>query len=272
MKKLLLSIALLGSLLTNAQVLTEDFQGTVFPPTGWTTATNVPSRPWGFTTVVFNAAGQTAFNITGGKSAGIAWIAQDQDAHLTSPTFSLVGYSDAALSFNAKLGYEYMVTPFPNGDFDVVISTDGGTTFTSVWVEEDYGPFLDYETLAVNVDLTTYAGMSNMQVRFHYTGNDADSMSFDDVLISGSLAVKETLAAKFSTHPNPVNDVVYISNNDNIVLTNVAINDINGRTVKTAKINNLSEVQLDVNELSAGVYFMNITSNSGIAVKKFIKN
>jgi hypothetical protein len=59
---------------------------------------------------------------------------------------------------------------------------------------------------------------------------------------------------------------------NNIVFTNVAINDINGRTVKTMKVNNLSEVQLDVNELSAGVYFMNITTDSGIAVKKFIKN
>ena len=64
--------------------------------------------------------------------------------------------------------------------------------------------------------------------------------------------------------------VVNISNNDNIVFTNVAINDINGRTVKTMKVNNLSEVQLDVNELSSGVYFMNITTDSGIAVKKFI--
>jgi opacity protein-like surface antigen len=272
MKKLLLSIALLASLITNAQILTQDFQGKDFPPIGWTTATNVATRPWNFTTVVFSAAGQTTFNITGAKSAGIGWIAQDQDAHLTSPTFSLVGYSDAALSFNAKLGYEYMVTPFANGDFNVEISTDGGTTFTSVWVEEDYGPYVDYETLAINVDLTTYAGMSNMQVRFHYTGNDADSMSFDDVLINGTLGVKGALAAKFSTHPNPANDVVNISNNDNILLTNITVNDINGRTVKTVKVNNLSEVQLDVNELSSGVYFMNITSDSGIAVKKFIKN
>jgi hypothetical protein len=56
------------------------------------------------------------------------------------------------------------------------------------------------------------------------------------------------------------------------LLSEVSINDVNGRTVKTLKVNNLSEVQLDVNELSSGLYFMNITTDSGIAVKKFIKS
>jgi sugar phosphate permease len=100
MKKLLLSLTLLVSLFGTAQVLTEDFQGTTWPPTGWNATTLVPTRPWGFTTTIFNASGQATFNITGGKSACIAWIAQDNDAALTSPSFSLVGYSDASWNFN----------------------------------------------------------------------------------------------------------------------------------------------------------------------------
>ncbi|UPT69386.1 MAG: T9SS type A sorting domain-containing protein [Flavobacterium sp. JAD_PAG50586_2] len=271
MKKLLLSFALLTSLYGNSQILSEEFQGTVFPPTGWTTETNVPSRPWGFTTDIFNATGQATFNITGSKSAAIGWIAQDQDAHLTSPTFSLLDYSDATLTFNAKIGYEFMVDPNPNGDFNVEISDDGGSTFTSVWVEENYGLFVDYETLAISIDLAAYIGMDNLQVRFHYTGNDADSMSFDDVLITGTLGVNEALASKFNTYPNPANNTVNVSNNYNITLTNVNITDINGRTVKTMNVNNLSEVQMNVSDLNTGVYFMNIDTDSGKVVKKFIK-
>jgi hypothetical protein len=272
MKKLLLSIALFGSLLGNAQILTQDFQGTDWPPTGWTTETNVANRPWGFTTTIFNATGQATFNITGGKSAGIGWIAQDQDAHLTSPTFSLVGYSAASLTFNTKLGYEYMVAPFANGDLLVEISTDGGATFTGVWVEEDYGVFTDYATLAITIDLTPYVGMANMQLRYHYVGNDADSLSIDDVSITGTLGVNEVLSSSFTSFPNPADDVITLTNANNTTVENISISDINGRTVKTINFNNVDQVQINVADLNSGVYFMNINTTAGKAVKKFVKN
>lgn len=272
MKKLLLSIILISSLTGNAQALSETFQGTVFPPTGWTTATNLPSRPWGFTTVIFNAVGQETFNITGGKSAAIAWIAQTQIADLTSPTFSLVGYSAATFAFNAKVGYEWMVDPNANGNLEAQISTDGGTVWTTLWVEEDEGVFVDYVTLPVSLDLATYVGQSNLKIRFYYTGNDADSVSVDDVLVSGTLGVNDIVSSSFITFPNPVNSAVTISNSENISLTEVTITDINGRTIKSINANNVSELEINVSDLNAGVYFMNINSDSGKAVKKFIKN
>ena len=46
MKTKLLFISLISFVFGNAQILTETFQGTTFPPTGWTTGTNVASRPW----------------------------------------------------------------------------------------------------------------------------------------------------------------------------------------------------------------------------------
>ncbi len=271
MKKLLLSIVLITSFAGSAQILSEGFQGTVFPPTGWTSSTEVPTRPWGFTTDVFNLTGQATFNITGGKSAGIAYIAQDNTADLTSPAFSLVGYSAATFAFNIKLGFEYMVDPFPAGNLEAQVSVDG-TTWTTLWVEEDQGPYVDYETLAISLDLTPYVNQSSVQIRFRYTGNDADSLSVDDVLISGTLGVKDALASSFKTFPNPVNNVITISNANNILLSDVRVTDINGRTVKTINANNVSEVQINVADLSAGVYFLNINSDSGNAVKRIVKN
>lgn len=271
MKKLLLSITLLASLVGSAQILTEDFQGVDWPPTGWTTETNVPSRPWGFTTTIFNATGQATFNITGGQSAAIGWIAQDQDAHLTSPAFSLVGYSDASLAFNVKLGYEYMVDPFANGDLFVEVSSDG-TSWTPLWVEEDYGTFVDYETLAITVDLSFYVGQPSVQVRFHYLGNDADSLSVDDFAVTGTLGVNEVLSSSFTTFPNPANDIISLTNSNNVSVENISISDINGRTIKTINFNNVEQVQLNVSDLNSGVYFMNINTTAGKAVKKFVKN
>ncbi|WP_297512075.1 T9SS type A sorting domain-containing protein [Flavobacterium sp.] len=272
MKKLLLSLTLLVSLFGTAQVLTEDFQGTTWPPTGWDATTLVPTRPWGFTTTIFNASGQATFNITGGKSACIAWIAQDNDAALTSPSFSLAGYSDASWNFNIKIGYEYQVDPFPNGDLLARVSIDGGTTWTVLWAEEDYGVYTDYETLAISLDLTPYVGNSNVKIQFDYVGNDADSLSVDDVVVSGNLGVNEVLSSSFTTFPNPVNNVLNIKNGNTTAINSVSIVDINGRTIKTVAANGTEDIAVNTSDLQAGVYMVNIETEAGKAVKKFIKN
>lgn len=130
--------------------------------------------------------------------------------------------------------------------------------------------FPDWEEIVLPLD--TYDGQT-IRIGIRNEGADHYMFMVDDFKVTTTgLGVNDAFARKFSTYPNPANNVVNISNNDNITLTNVAINDINGRTVKTMKVNNLSEVQMDVTELSAGVYFMNIDTDSGIAVKKFIKN
>ena len=272
MKKLLLSLSLLVSVFGTAQVLTEDFQGTTWPPTGWDATTLVPTRPWGFTTTIFNASGQATFNITGGKSACIAWIAQDNDAALTSPSFSLVGYSDASWNFNIKLGYEYQVDPFPNGDLLARVSIDGGANWTVLWAEEDYGVYVDYETLAISLDLTPYVGNANVKIQFDYVGNDADSVSVDDVVVSGNLGVNEVLSSSFTTFPNPVNNVLNIKNGNTTAINSVSIVDINGRTIKTVTANGADDVAVNTSDLQAGVYMVNIETEAGKAVKKFIKN
>lgn len=280
MKKLLLSITLLASFVASAQLPVETFSGT-FPPTGWTTGNTVATRPWGLVSTVFvgSVPLQTTFTING-PTAAINWIASANDAHLTSPTFSLVGYGEANLTFNAKVGWSYMIDQGA-GDLFVQVSTDGGANWADFWVEED-GAWTDdgdgdpdtdlYDTQEVIVDMAPYLGEATVQVRFRYVGTDADAVSIDDVSVLGTLGTKETLAAKFSTYPNPASSVVNVSNTYNILLTNVNINDINGRTVKTLKVNNLSEIQMDIFDLSAGVYFMNIDTDAGVVVKKFVKS
>lgn len=270
MKTKLLFISLISFVFGNAQILTETFQGTTFPPTGWTTGTNVASRPWGFTTTIFNATGQATFNINGGKSAAIGWIAQAQDAHLTSPSFSLVGTTSPVLKFNAKIGYEYMVDPNPNGDLKVEVSTDGGTTWNQVWVEENYGVYTDYETLAITVSLASYAGQANVKFRFRYVANDADSLSIDDVqvLASATLATQESNAKvkEFTNiYPNPTKGEINIKTDKKIKSATVI--DASGKSL----LNNTSE-RLDISSLPKGVYLLKVDFSDGTSkTEKVIK-
>jgi hypothetical protein len=266
MKKILLFItALTVSNASFAQTaLSEGFEGGIIPAT-WTTIDTNASNNW----LITNNA---TFLITGTRSAAVSWKAEDQDESLISPSFSLVGYASATFSFKAKLGYEYMVAPFPNGDLFAKISTDGGVTWTQLWREEDQPVFVDYVTQDVSLDLAAYVGQADVMVKFQYVANDADTISVDDILVSGTLGTNDFLASKFSVSPNPAKNIITISNGSNVLVDSVKITDINGRTVKSVKLNNVVEAQINISELNSGVYFLNINSNEGSTTKKIVKN
>lgn len=74
-------------------------------------------------------------------------------------------------------------------------------------------------------------------------------------------------SSTFSVYPNPVKDVLNISNSMNAEINTVTVVDINGRTVKQFG----SVSQINVSDLNAGVYFVNINSNEGSTTKKIVK-
>jgi hypothetical protein len=120
--------------------------------------------------------------------------------------------------------------------------------------------------------LNTYSNQA-IRIAIRCVSADIYMLMMDDFKVTSSnLKVDEFFSNKFSAYPNPANSIVTLSNTDNLLVTAVSISDINGRTVKNMEINNLSEVEMNVAELTSGVYFMNVTTDSGKAVKKFIKN
>lgn len=175
MKKLLLLFTML--LLSNTNfgqvALSENFDGTTFPPTDWTVVNTHATNNWK----------RTPTAITGFGSATVAWIAAPQDESLISPVFNLVGMNTATLNFSVTLGYLYMVTN-PVGDFTASISNDGGISWNQLWVEEDYGAYVEYVPLNISINLANYVGQTNLQIKFQYVGNDADTVRLDDVSVS----------------------------------------------------------------------------------------
>ncbi|KIX20268.1 hypothetical protein SY27_14145 [Flavobacterium sp. 316] len=283
MRKLLLLLMINYLSISNAQVLNEDFEGGVFPPTGWTTDNTNPSRPWGLTTTIFDGDAnlQNTYNING-TSAAIDWIAANNDANLISPTFSLVGYSSANFNFNVIVGWSYMINQ-DLGDLVAKVSNDGGTTWTQVWSEDTETGFTDdndnnpdsdlYNTVAVTIDMTSYLGQSNLKVKFQYTGNDADAVSIDDIVVDGNLSSNTFFTSNFISYPNPVSSNLSINNLNNNVINSITISDLNGRTIENIKYNNMDLANFEINtsNLNSGIYILRIDSQEGIATKKIIK-
>jgi hypothetical protein len=100
---------------------------------------------------------------------------------------------------------------------------------------------------------------------------------FDDLLINAQadtdLSIKENaVSSQFSVYPNPANNVINITNADNMLVNAVTVTDLNGRTVKNVSFDNVASAQVNVADLASGMYILNVTSDKGTATKKFVKN
>jgi len=127
------------------------------------------------------SSGETG-NYTGG--AGDAATASSDRAgakpfntELRTASFDLSGWLP---SDEVTLNYLANYQNFAAYDFlDLDISADGGATWTTLlsW-NEDHGSFRNTPGEAVSIDLSPFAGMSGLQLRWHYydprTGNDYD--------------------------------------------------------------------------------------------------
>ncbi|KMQ66433.1 hypothetical protein ACM46_02535 [Chryseobacterium angstadtii] len=281
MKKALLSLSLLLGITAsnvNAQtLLSENFEGATFPSTGWTRTQTVTTRPWQLTSSFPTST--SGFLISGTKSAGVDYIAQSNDASLVSPAFSLAGATAPVLKFKVKVGWAYMIN-LNAGNLLAQISTDGGTTWTTLWNEDTEPGFTDdgdgsnntdnYNTVAVQKSLTTYIGQTNVKIRFQYVANDADAVSIDDIQVLGapSLATNEVGAkAKISAdiYPNPTKGEINIKTDKKIKSTTVF--DMSGKSL----FENESD-KADISHLSKGTYLVKINFADGsTSTRKVIK-
>src|SRR5690554_528700 len=85
------------------------------------------------------------------------------------------------------------------------------------------------------------------------------------------LNAENFLAQKFNVFPNPVTDIVTITNNENIGIEQIEVLDINGKTIKSLNYNKENEVQLNLGDFASGMYLLHIKTNEGTAVKKVVK-
>ena len=102
------------------------------------------------------------------------------------------------------------------------------------------------------------------------SATDFSAVIIDNFSVTQTLSVNDFLSANFSVYPNPVNNVINFSNDTNAVVSSVEMADLNGRVVKTLKVN-ATEGQISVSDLATGMYMMKITTDQGVAVKKIVK-
>lgn len=117
-------------------------------------------------------------------------------------------------------------------------------------------PFFRDTKYVVNVPLLSIVNQTNsvVQVFSNALTLSASTFNADSNMIS--------------IYPNPSTNKLTINNKNNLSINSVLISDTNGRTIFESK-NDLSTI--DISDLSKGIYFLEIATDSGKVIKKFIK-
>ncbi|MFC6268771.1 fibronectin type III domain-containing protein [Frigoriflavimonas asaccharolytica] len=200
---------------------------------------------------------------TGSGSAAINLYTTGRIGWLISPTFNLAGGG-------FTMSFKYGVTEY-NGStasamgsddaIDVLMSTDGGTTWASI------KKYTAADNVSNTSNLFTYPITSTSnQVKFAFLGtdgtvDDAEDFEFyvDDFQITNVLATSETLASasNLTISPNPFKDFVRISDVKDVV--SISIVDMAGRMVKTVK----PASEINLSSLNSGIYLINLKMKDG---------
>lgn len=201
-----------------------------------------------YTNVVQGFTTWTSTPGTGTYSFGLGPSTTEPQVTLPENTWVRLGFS-----FNKGTGEVIWKGP------GIAAAFSGNDTFPATTTGADAG----------ELDFIVIAGTGNTIPTTFVFDNYISRASNTDTLLSND---DFSVTSKFSVYPNPSNGLVNISSDLNSSLNSVSITDLNGRTVKTVELNGDSSAQVNISDLSAGVYMMNINSDQGSTTKKIIKN
>lgn len=257
--------------------LVEGFQTATFVPTGWALNNTDNGPTW---TRVTNAGGFG--NSTASAKMDFYNSASGQVDELYCAAVNMSALTSGNLTFSVA----YRQYSNENDRLEVKVSTDCGATWSTVYNKAGTtlttvtpgttSPFTPTATQwrAETVSMNTYAGQSNVLVKFVATSNYGNNLFVDDINLSGASSVNELgNNLSINIYPNPAKDNTNISislseaQNVSIQLYNML-----GEVVYTANQGQLSSgehtVQLNVSDLNNGVYFVKVMAGSTTITKK----
>ncbi len=91
---------------------------------------------------------------------------------------------------------------------------------------------------------------------------DCSTLSTDDNILADNISV----------FPNPTSADLNINFTRNFGTTNIAVINVNGQKVMSASVDGIGNNTLATSKLANGIYFAQITNETGITTIKFIKN
>lgn len=241
-------------------------------------------------TISFSLGSNAQVTLTGGPLTYTGWqfgqLYTDGELQGTLTSVSLVATLTASTNYTFASDLTVYITPTSALATGGLLQVGG---YTDIGADEYYewtsgqsstsGTVLNQSyTLTTPLNLTTNPTY-NVWIGNGYDGEGLSTSGTWNNITLTLTGVSETTASanefvtsKFNVYPNPAEDFVTISNDGTYEIRKIGITDINGRAIRTVVPGIASaETQLNVSDLTAGIYFLVIDTTEGNAVKKIMK-
>ncbi|MCC7454196.1 MAG: T9SS type A sorting domain-containing protein, partial [Crocinitomix sp.] len=143
-----------------------------------------------------------------------------------------------------------------DGEIDITV-TGGIPPYSFDWDNDGTGDFDDTEDLT-GLTAGTYVVMVKC---------DAGCVMNESITVNSQLGVDETNGLLVAVYPNPTNDVVNIQFEGAFTYE---LSAVNGELI--LKGSSVNKKELDLDQLSEGVYFVTITAEGKTSTVKLVKN
>ncbi len=163
------------------------------------------------------------------------------------------------------------------GSVDVEGMTVADTTIVAAPAMTIAGAALDTINSLFYVTTTDYSSVGEGAI---YNMNGEVTGSFDAGISAEAIAIdyrdfeaiNETFAANtFGFYPNPVNNVLTVSNPDRVTVDRVFVSDVTGRVIISKEVDGESSITLDFSGLNAGLYFVTVKGENRAFTSKIVK-
>jgi hypothetical protein len=279
MKKILFTILQLSFVaiaIAQTTIVSENFDNLSTPslPPNWQ-GNSVNSLTWrtdssNFSTAYTNASGLKNLMIRNSDSTGLHT--------LISSSFSTVGYSSVSLIWASRVSTNFL-TPGSTTPH-LFYSINNGQTWDSIayidnqpnatWALVNNGVAIDLPAGAINQSSV----MIKWEINIVYNTNG--TYRIDDLLINGTPGSLNTQTITVQNQINPFSQSLSYNGLINLFNPSIYMNSMlniytqNGKIIRQIKFQNSPTTELDLSDLSSGLYILELISSNKKNVQKII--
>jgi len=242
---------------------TEGFEGATFPPNCWS---NIDADGDGYSWVI-NAEGIVAHSgsycATSASYDNATGHALTPNNYLITPQLVIPATGSATLTYWVAA----QDPSYPADHYSVKVSTTNINTASFTQIFDETLTAATSSWVPRTVDLTAYAGQSIYIAFVHNDCTDEFVMKLDDITVEVTNGVNNNQAGNITVYPNPVSTTFVINN---AAGSQAKIYDISGKMVYTAPVTTDNQT-VDISNISAGIYFLELQSSTSKSTVKLIK-
>jgi len=259
----------------------EGFQAAVFPSNGFTIDNPDADFTWERSTTVGGFGTSTA-------STKISFFDYQTTGAVDYLNLPYTDFSSIVAPVNLKFDVAY--ARYSNSNFDslkVSISTNCGASWNTIYAKGNTAlstngganvtnnNFVPTSTQwrAETINLDTYVGQSNVQIRFEAINGYGNDLYLDNINLSSDtpIGIKEN-NLEMELFPNPGNEIITLKSNLPIKGMDQLLNVLGQNQVLDFRKVTESDYQIDISNLTQGVYYISVQLENSTITRKFIKN